>query len=51
MIKSLKDIKAAISQFISDKSRSSRETQDGLEELADDIEMYIDAIKQDRGEQ
>lgn len=41
------EIKSAIQRYYSDTSRSRQETRDGLEEVAADVEMLIDTLRDD----
>lgn len=41
------EIKSAIQRYYSDTSRSRQETRDGLEEIAANVEMLIDTLRDD----
>ena len=40
-------LKNKVSEFFSDRSRSQEETLDGLRDLKEDIDMYIEALESD----
>lgn len=44
---SIEELKQAVQDFFGDTSRSQSETRAGLEELAGDIESYIDSLPED----
>jgi hypothetical protein len=47
MSKRLEKAKDAIREFFSDRSQSRAEAKEGLEELAEDCNSYIEAIEAD----
>lgn len=43
----IEEIKSAIQRYYSDTGRTRQETRDGLEEIAGDVEMLLDTLRDD----